>query len=185
MPTAAFTPRCSCPVLPEAHCPPHAHRRAPLPLLCYLRSIGPLQRLQLSTRSRVCVVRGVSSSLESATAAPGSLDQPAFPAGGAVGGSTADGNGAPVKDDGKVMVTFRWPAALGGRDVSVVGACRPTQFRSSVVVEGKGIKGLIPSSTGDTVLPKHVLSKTTLASTEIIANIKGRHRTGYLSPRAL
>lgn len=33
-----------------------------------------------------------------------------------------NGSGPEDADDGRVVTTFRWPSALGGQDVSVVGA---------------------------------------------------------------
>ena len=124
MTPAALTSRYSCHMLHEAHRSPLALRRAPVPLLCYLRPSATCQRLQLSTRrSRGISQRGKVSVSESAGLPSESLDQSASSLEVAGGSSATDSQGTPIKDDGKVMVTFRWPAALGGQDISVVGAC--------------------------------------------------------------
>lgn len=119
---AAFASRCSSLVLPDAPRPPHATQ----PWLAqgvysHQRPCGIAGEAQLRKQGRqIAAFRAISGSLSSSTAPAGCLDQALFPAGAL--GSSAGSNGAPVKDDGKVMVTFRWPAALGGQNVSVVGA---------------------------------------------------------------
>lgn len=149
--STAFTSRCSSLVLPDGHRPPPAPQQwqAQAQLPCYQQLSTVLHRTQpCRQRSRRSALRAISSSLGSATAPAGSLDQALFPAGGALLGGSTGGNGDPVKDDGKVMVTFRWPAALGGQNVSVVGAAIPT--RCSMCRLPEGASG-VPSRSGRVV----------------------------------
>lgn len=113
---------------PDAHLPTPCVQRWQVQCSPALsrKQIHILPNRILSGSSAMNIISGSASVSDSC------LDEQATGSHGSHDSSTADesngsisspGNVSDPKDNGKVMVTFRYPAALEGQDVSVIGMC--------------------------------------------------------------